>query len=257
MSRGDIKDHQIINASLDSVGAAAAYGTAEWKHFDPGATTNGNYDILLANGVGVAEVGLMKVKIPFGTAVDFTQGGHLDVSINPTQGFFSANVASSTSYVYCTTYESDSVEQGLPSIKVQTVDQNVTNDTFAPGSCVRQVIFVNRDKTSILSAAQVINNINTSSRFKNQSFQYIELLSDRASQFESGTEATARRQTFSVYHFNQGKLGFDVAFNANLNGTNVNSNKNYWVCWKLQNNANSRRVASSTVQRFQNAIQTA
>jgi hypothetical protein len=240
MNRG-MENHQIMSGNGDALLSAGSFVNSQWQFFQPGFSTNTGYKVLVAAGVGINEIGLVSVDIPFGGVLDLTKGGEIVLKGQSAAGVFSAECNLNTSQITMDLIEVEGIESGLPQIINQVVSPNEVSPSFSAGDGVRACFFINRDKTGILTADQVISNINVDTDSKSASWNYNQLIAERSKDFNS-TEDDKRCQSFCLLPFATGKVYFGVQIRPTLVSANVNASKNYFVAWKLCSSAQSMNI---------------
>lgn len=254
MTRGT-ENHQIMSGNGDCLLSAGAFVSSQWQFFQPGFSTNTGYKILVASGVGINEIGLVSVDIPFGGVLDLTKGGEITLKGQGAAGVFSSECNLNTSQITMDLIEVEGIETGLPQIINQVVSPNEVSPSFSAGDGIRSVFFINRDKTGILSADQVISNINVDTDSKSASWNYNQLIAERSKDFYS-TEDDKRCQSFCLLPFNSNKMYMGVQIRPTLVSANVNASKNYFVAWKTCPSASSIQIGLNAQSQIASNIRT-
>jgi len=248
----------IFNDNLAVLFAASNFYKGNWQGCNPAATTNTRYEIFSAAAVGVTETGQITTTLDFGGICDVSQGGEIIVSINVAQNAFSTNVGAATSYFTVDFDEVNGVEQGgVPQIDTQVISPNESSPSYSPGNGVKSVFFINTDKTSILTAAQVISNVSVDSNEKSFDRNYQQLLADRLAAFHTQADADTRCQSFCLLPYNANKFYNGVNIKPVLNTGNVVASKNYFVAYRVIPVSDARVITSQGVQAFTQSVQTA
>jgi hypothetical protein len=247
LQRGN-SQHQIMNSNFDALGAAAGFENAGWQFFNPALATNTMYKILVAAAAGVKEQGLISVDIPFGGTLDVSKQGQIEIAINAATGVFSTSIDSTVSNITADLVETTGVEFGLPQILVQVVQANEVSPVFSAGNGVRSVYFINRDKTSILSASAVISSVTIEAGRSARVFNYQQLVAARTNSFNQYGLDDTRQQTFALLTRNSDRVYMGVKITPTLNTTNVNASKNYFVAWKVCPSITSVNIGRSETQ---------
>lgn len=232
LQRGNAQ-HQICNSNFDALGSASGYDNAGWQFFNPALSGNTMYKILTPASAGVKEQGVIVVDIPFGGVVDTTKQGQIELAINAATGIFASGIDTTVSNITADLVETTGSEFGLPQILVQVVQANEVSPVFSAGNGVRCVLFVNRDKTAITSASQVISSVTIEAGNSARVLNYQQLLVSRTNAFNQYGSDDTRQQTFALLSQTSKHLYFGVKVTPTLNTTNVNASKNYFVAWKL------------------------
>jgi hypothetical protein len=253
LQRGNTQ-HQIMNSNFDALGAASGYDNASFQYFNPALTGNTMYKILLAAASGVKEQGLVVVDIPFGGVIDTTKQGQIELAINAATGVFSTAMDSTVSNITADLVETSGSEFGLPQVLVQVVQANEVSPVFSAGNGVRTVLFVNRDKTGITSANQVISSVTIEAGSSARVLNYQQLIVARTNSFNQYGNDDTRQQTFALLAQTSRHLYFGVKVTPTLNTTNVNASKNYFVAWKLCPSVTSTNIGRTDSQRKANDL---
>jgi hypothetical protein len=248
LNRGNTQ-HQIVNSNFDALGSASGFDNAGFQYFNPALTGNTMYKIVVAAAAAVKEQGLINIDIPFGGVVDTLRTGQIELTINAATGVFSTALDSTVSNITADLVETSDVEFGLPQILVQVVQANEVSPVFSAGNGVRTVLFVNRDKTAITSAAQVISSVTIEAGSSARVLNYQQLLANRTNQFNQYGVDDTRQQTFALLNRTSKHLYFGVKITPTLNTTNVNASKNYFVAWKLCPSVTSTNIGRTDAQK--------
>jgi hypothetical protein len=232
LTRGNAQ-HQICNSNFDALGAASGYENASWQFFNPALATNTMYKILVPASAGVKEQGIVVVDIPFGGVVDTSKQGQIELAINAATGIFATTIDATISNITADLVETTGCEYGLPQILVQVVQANEVSPVFSAGNGVKSVLFINRDKTAITSAQQVISSVTIEAGNSARVLNYQQLLVSRTNSFNQYGLDDTRQQTFALLTNSSTGLYFGVKVTPTLNTTNVNASKNYFVAFKI------------------------
>lgn len=221
------KTIDILNGNLEALVSALCYKSVGFVQLADTSTNN----ILRAKDTSVKEIQVIPFNLTFGYLK--LQGNdelHIEVSAN---NHFSADIDTTLSYidVVADSENSDISDAGIvPQIEVISIQQNIPNGQWDLGNDVETVVFVNLDKSGILSANQVLTNCTISSKQISESFDVLTLLARRNQYFETSAEASARNQSFII----ETNVDMDSCkLDAQFTSANVTSGMNYWVVRRL------------------------
>lgn len=246
--------HDICNGNGDSLLPASNFETGGFDFFQPGFATNTGYQILVAAGVAVKEQGVVTVVIPFGGVLDLTKGGVIELKGQASTGIFSSAIDLTLSNITLDLVEVEGQEAGLPQILTQVVTANEVNPQFSPGNGTKSVYFINRDKSGITTANQVISAVNVEATGRNSSFNYQQLLAMRSNSFQSIDESQKRAQSFCLLPYNPSKLYFGVNVKPTLTSANVTASKNYFVAWRILGNPESLSIGANEMAQYRQKL---
>jgi hypothetical protein len=247
------KNHQICAGNGDSLMAASGWANSQWRFFQPGFATNTGFKITTAAAVAAAEVGQVVVDIPFGGVIDCTKAGEISLKANCASGTFATTMNLNLSNVTCDLIEVEGQECGLPRILTQVISPNEVNPTFSPGDGVRAVFFINRDKTTILTADSVISQVSVDTDSKSASWNYNQVLAERSKSFND-VEDDKRCQSFCLIPWDNNKLYMGVQIKPTLNTANVTASRNYFVAWQVCPSMESVRIGVAGATNYASGV---
>jgi len=246
-------EHNICTLNGDHLGAGVFRDNFDF--FNPANTGNQGYQLLIEAAPGAFETGLVSVFMPFGSPVDVRSMGEITLSAEASAGIFASTLNQNTSQVTLDLMPVEGIEVGLPQIVAVPIQSSETNPYFSGGDGVRSVVFLNRDKSGITTANQVLTSANVVSDERSYSLNYNQLLAQRNKMFPWVENSNDRGQSFELLPFNGDKVYFGVTINANSNAANVNSAKNYFVCWKSKPSSASVATGRASLQKRINKVQ--
>ncbi|MDN4163964.1 hypothetical protein QWY31_00545 [Cytophagales bacterium LB-30] len=194
-----------------------------------------HYKTILAHGIATKAQAIVPFVIDLGGVLNLKGGDELIFMVQPKNGVFAAAINSSTSFFEFDVIRGIGVESYIPYIKTESITAGKGQDTFSIGDNVKQIMFVNADKTGVLDADQVIQNFDLSSDKLSFSDTYRQLQAKRDASFATKEQSDARRQTFLLFEDEQDidQVNIELQFV----GANVNTSKNWIVYRSFRTNA--------------------
>lgn len=186
-------------------------------------------DVLKAAAAGVYEIGSWGVRVFLGRVVQLGNGVDLKVEYFVDNEPLAADIDTDITDTYTEIREvvvENGVHDSLPTWKAFRIDTNDESWGEAIPDGAEVIMFINLDKTGILTAsAPIVEAIVTGDGYK-EKYSYPRLLSLRNDQFTSSTIANKRNQSFQFY---KGAPLRNAKLDMTLLGSNINANKNYVV----------------------------
>lgn len=182
-------------------------------------------DILIVKDTSVKEQQVYTVTINFPT-IDLSSNDQLIFNCRTNTGLLSANLDTNSSFIEFEYIYSTDVELGTPYIETQAISPGESKKRFSLGDNVHSITFINLDKTSIISADQVLNNVSINAQGFSSNENYFELLCKRNDTFETRENSKGRSQSFELYN---GEEIDNVTLDLQFVSTNVINGKCFVV----------------------------
>ncbi len=155
---------------------------------------------------------------------------------------------SSVSYFEVDAIDAVGVESFTPYINTITVKSGEDRQTFSLGNNVQKVHFLNFDETTLLTADNVIDQVSINSDRFNVVHKNYDLVSTRATQFPTATEANYRAQSFELL---DGEDFDNVKLDFTFKSANLAASKNKLVYQSYYTDERILTLASATKTRHE------
>ena len=208
---------------------------------------------------------LLSSQIELHDVIALTGDDELLFEISPTLAAPIATVSTANSWMEWDYFEGVGNPLSVPTLRAESIRPNESNANVSLGSNVIAAHFINKDKTGVTTANQVLSFMSLSSDKMARTDFYTELLAKRSNMFPSTALGQARDQSFKLFDLRErwdNRSPFDVRLHsANLRlqfiAANVTAAKN-WVVIRGYENDNATLLQASdrnARHRDENAIQ--
>ena len=201
-------------------------------YWSPANTGNNGYTIRTAAAVAAAEVGEKYAYIPFGAPVDCTgeNGGSITVEVT-TRNLFGATTNTTTSVAVVDLKEIEGAESFVPMLSATVIPTGQNQLGMSFDGIVRRLTVVNFDKTSLLTAEQVVQSVDLKTNEMSYSYDDKQLIMFNVESYSNLTDGENALQNFDFIPFNYSKAYTDVSINLGLQSADVAASQNFVVCW--------------------------
>lgn len=235
LRRGN-QTYRICQDNLQPLAMDSSICTSAFKWIAP-AGSGLTPPVLTAHAVGVAEVAFIPIFVDFGGIIDLQEQDILTATITSTRSEYSANISTGASFVEFDFYESAGIEEAMPVIDVMSVNPNESNNNYDAGDCVRSITFINTDKTTALSSAQVVQQVAIDTDIIGINDVWTEAYTKTIALCH-GNESDYIAQSLVLMANSGGFMANNVKINISFNSTNVNGGKNYVVARRWISSSN-------------------
>lgn len=182
--------------------------------------------VLVEQNTGIKEEWLYELSFNFHGVIDLQKGEKLVLKVNFASSALSAAVSTADTYIDVNEVTDQwSYETFTPTwdiLNVQASESKVEKQF----SNLKDLVFINLDKTSVLAASAVITQATVNSKMMSYTDRYNDMLTRRASAFSSKEDADARLQCFDLY---DGDISPNATVTLTTTSSNVNANKCFLV----------------------------
>ncbi len=226
------REYNIFNGNLFTLLKESAIFSNDWAQISTPLT--------LVSGVSAIQYGF----IDFGGILNLDNDDKLSVDIRTNDDIWAAS-ATGDSYLEFSEIEDIGLQYVLPKINVLAVKAAETVFAETLGDNVTSIVFINDDKTGVLTADKIIDSVQIKSDRYNANKNYTDLLVERIDKYPSLTAANARAQSFSLVKDELDKCSIEL----NLVSGSVTSGNNYVVYRNFEAPAQTVAKASVKAQR--------
>ena len=185
----------LCNERLDILAMDSAFDTADFDFVAVGSTTR---IIFLAQTAGVKEVAMIPAEVDFGGHINLRKDDEITVEVFPSAGVFGANLDQTNSRVEVDWKESVGIEQYVPLIRTQFLKPAESDVELSLGDNVATCRIINTDKTAVLEAQAVIDNVSVSTDRFSMTTDYRDLMQKRIKLYPNVVDAQKRLQSFEL-----------------------------------------------------------
>lgn len=230
--------------AVKPIAFASAIGTGLFGYLSPANTGNNGYTLRTVAAVGVNEIGDKYIYIPFGSPIDTRNGGgSIKVSVQ-TRNVFGATTNTSTSVLNVDLKQIEGIEMFLPVINVEVIPTNQSELTLAFEGATRKLSLVNFDKTTLLTADMVCQNVDVNATGMNLSLTDQQLMTVNAESMSNLADAENMVQNYDLIRWNKDKFYENVQIQLALQSADVAASQNYVVQWGSVASSSSVRGAT-------------
>ena len=228
IKRANGVEREIYNDQIRYANAISGFNLPFFEFFQ-----NSTLEIQTANASGVVQTGSIPMYVDFKKTYHLEAGDSLFIEVNTTGFTSDASVSSTASYLEV--YEVDSTDQETDAqdceFGIYNIQAGKTADVVNLGDGVTEILFINFDKSSILTADSPIATVSIDSKqFKVTNLTFQGLLANRQRIFPSKALSDVRYQSHMLY---SGVPIDGARVDLTLNGSNVNASSCY-IVWRKQ-----------------------
>lgn len=218
---------RICQDNLKVLGMDSSLCTSLFKYLSP-MNAAGAVVVLLSQAGAVKEQGILPTIIDFGGTISLEADDLLECTVTSTRSEYSVAIDTSLSFIEVDFFETAGIEEATPVIDVESVNPNESSCDYDGGDNLRSVTFINTDKTSTLSASQVVNNIAIDSDIVGVNDVWSESYTKTQS-YCQGNDDTFIGQSLVLLRNPNGMLSHQTKITLNFNSASVTGGKNYVV----------------------------
>lgn len=207
-----------------------------------------------AHGAAAKAILKQTARIDFGEVVNLAPGDRIYLEVNCLPSAVLSTVDTAASAIYFDFEEGIGNGFALPAFKVETFKGGEASLPLGAGHGVKEITFVNSDKSGIILTNQTLLSVSLSSDKLSRTEQYDEILKRRYDQFQSIADADLRHQCFRILDVDRESyspmndlLLNNVNLQISLIGANITAAKNWIVIRKLVKNV---QVAEEAAKRY-------
>lgn len=223
------KSYTIAQDQLMPLILASNFKKPSWHYSHP--LRNTNFIELREKALGVDHKIMIPTEIDFGGPINLKNDDELRAKITYHAGAAGATISAAESYVEVYPVADIGNEETIPAIVTESIQTGQTRTDISIGDNVKEVFFINTNKSSRLESVNVIDELNFKSDKLVRDLNYNQLILQTVKQLQYIDDASSRFQSFCVAEQFDYEMN-NVQLTISLDSTQVTAGKNWVVAYK-------------------------